>query len=58
MLPEPPPDPEGHLALRADGTACPGLCHCARNEAHLTDPADKPAYDQLWTPPGAPDAAP
>lgn len=27
-------DTEGHLTYREDGSPYPGLCHCARNEAH------------------------
>jgi hypothetical protein len=47
-------DGEGHLALKADGSAYPGVCHCAANEAHVGDPADAEAYGRLWAPPPSP----
>ena len=30
-------DDEGHLTFSEDGGIYPGLCRCARNEAHYTE---------------------
>ena len=30
-------DDEGHLTYADGGSTLPGLCHCARNEAHYAD---------------------
>ena len=31
------PDEEGHLTFTEGGGIYPGLCHCARNEAHYAE---------------------
>ncbi|HMG64216.1 MAG TPA: hypothetical protein VK599_14815 [Streptosporangiaceae bacterium] len=44
-------DGEGHLAYQG-GNSLPGLCHCARAEAHDTEPtAPAPGSSYGFTPP-------
>lgn len=46
-MPDLRPDEEGHSVYEPDptvplglGRRFPGLCHCARNEAHFTEPGN------------------
>lgn len=43
-------DREGHSTFGTGGITLPGLCHCARGEAHRADPADT-TIDLRWSVP-------